>query len=100
MECCTDGCLSVRFSDLHEGILDLIHSGLAGYLSDQRRPLIVPNFLRLRRMEATMLFGIFNAEESFLYSFPDLYFDIIWLHGATDKPVFFYFCFVIVEYCV
>src|SRR4029434_6228144 len=33
-ECCTDGCPSVRFSCLHKGTLDLIHSDRGRVLRD------------------------------------------------------------------
>ena len=62
VECCTDGCPSVRFSHLHKRSLDLIHNDhwVFGYLFDQGpsspitgrpdlgRLLLVPNLFHFR----------------------------------------------------
>lgn len=86
VECCNDGCPSVRLSHLHK---DLIHSDprVFGYLSiqgpkssllsfdgqpDLGRLFVVPYFFHLRMLEATPLLGSFNAAENALDPSPDL----------------------------
>ena len=74
VECCRDGCLSVNFSHLHRGTLELCQSDhrVLGHLPDQGllprsislagrpalgRVFLVPNFFHLRMMEPTVFLG-------------------------------------------
>ena len=49
------------------------------------RVLVVPNFFHLRMMEATVLLGIVNAAEMFLYPSPDLCLDTILSQSSTEN---------------
>jgi len=52
-----------------------------------QRVLVVPNFFRLRMMEATVLIGTFNAAEICLYPSPDLCLNIILSRRSTDNSM-------------
>ena len=49
------------------------------------RVLVVPNFSRLRMMEATVSLGTFNIAEMFWYPSPDLCLDIIMSLSSMDN---------------
>ena len=50
------------------------------------RVLVVPNFLHLRMMEATVFLGTFNSVDSIWYPSPDLCLDTSLSRGSMDNP--------------
>ena len=51
----------------------------------QGRVLVVPNFFRLRMMDATVFLGTFNAAVMFWYPSPDLCLDTILSQSSIDN---------------
>ena len=56
-----------------------------GWLPALGRVLVVPDFFRLRMMEATVFLGTFNAAEIFWYPSPDLCLDTILSRSSRDN---------------
>ena len=104
VECCRDGCPSVRFSHLHRGTLELCQSDhwVLGHLPDQgpsppidwlgrvassRKSLGGSKLLPFKNDVGTVFLGTFNAAEMFWYPSPALCLDTIlsW-SSSTSQP--------------